>query len=114
MKIISANDRLAEHRGVIAFVVGPAGVGKTTLLRTLNSADTLFLDAEAGDLAVQDVPVDTLRVDDWPTARDWRAEAPIRPIRQRPVTREHTSTLSAALSKTLQSTTRSSSTASRR
>jgi hypothetical protein len=70
MKIISANDRLAEHRGVKAFVVGAAGVGKTSLLRTLDTAGTLFLDAEAGDLAVQDVPVDTLRVDDWPTARD--------------------------------------------
>ena len=51
-------------------VVGPAGVGKTSLLRTLDTAGTLFLDGEAGDLAVQDVPVDTLRVDDWPIARD--------------------------------------------
>ena len=31
-----------------ALVVGPAGVGKTSLLRTLDSAGTLFLDAEAG------------------------------------------------------------------
>ena len=51
-------------------IVGPTGVGKTTLLRTLDPTRTLFLDIEAGDLSVQDVPVDTLRVDDWPTARD--------------------------------------------
>jgi hypothetical protein len=70
MKIISADDRLAEHRCVKALVVGPAGVGKTSLLRTLDAAGTLFIDGEAGDLAVQDVPVDTLRVNDWPTARD--------------------------------------------
>ena len=42
----------------------------TSLLRTLDPARTLFLDVEAGDLAVQDVPVDTIQLDDWSTARD--------------------------------------------
>jgi hypothetical protein len=70
MKIISATQRLAERRGVKVLIVGPAGVGKTSLLRTIDPASTLFLDAEAGDLAVQDVPVDTIRIDDWSTARD--------------------------------------------
>jgi hypothetical protein len=70
MKIISADERLAERRGVKALIVGPAGVGKTSLLRTLDPARTLFIDIEAGDLSVQDVPVDTIRIDDWPAARD--------------------------------------------
>jgi hypothetical protein len=70
MNIISADRRLAESRGVKALIVGPAGVGKTSLLRTLDSAHMLFVDVEAGDLAVQDVPVDTIRLDDWTTARD--------------------------------------------
>jgi hypothetical protein len=51
-------------------VVGPAGVGKTSQLRTLDPDRTLFIDIEAGDLSVQDVPVDTIRIDDWASARD--------------------------------------------
>jgi hypothetical protein len=70
MKIIGADERLAERRGVKALIVGPTGVGKTSLLRTLDPARVLFFDVEAGDLAVQDVPVDTIRVDDWPMARN--------------------------------------------
>jgi AAA domain len=70
MKIIGADDRLAERRGAKILLVGPTGVGKTTLLRTLDPSRTLFVDVEAGDLAVVDLPVPTIRLDDWPTARD--------------------------------------------
>ena len=70
MKIIGADERLAERRGVKALIVGPAGVGKTSLLRTVDPARTLFVDVEAGDLSVQDVAVDTLRPRTWPEARD--------------------------------------------
>jgi AAA domain len=70
MKIISADERLSETRGAKILLIGPSGVGKTSQLRTLDPARALFLDIEAGDLSVQDVAVDTLRVDDWATARD--------------------------------------------
>jgi hypothetical protein len=70
IKIITADERLAEPRGVKALIIGPTGVGKTSLLRTVDPARTLFFDCEAGDLSILNVPVDTIRVDDWSSARD--------------------------------------------
>jgi hypothetical protein len=70
LKIISAEERMAEKKGVKAFLLGPYGVGKTSLLRTLDPERTLFLDFEAGDLAVQDVPVDQVRPKTWKECRD--------------------------------------------
>lgn len=70
LKIISADERMTQDKGVKALIVGPAGVGKTTLLRTLDPASTLFIDLEAGDLAVQDVQTDTLRPRTWEECRD--------------------------------------------
>lgn len=73
MKIITADQRMSGPRGVKALVVGPAGVGKTSLLRTLDPNTTLFVDLEAGDLSVQDVPADTMRPKTWDECRDLAA-----------------------------------------
>jgi hypothetical protein len=70
MKIISADERLQEKRGAKILLLGPTGVGKTSQLRKLDPERTLFIDVEAGDLAIIDLPVPTIRLDDWPTARD--------------------------------------------
>jgi hypothetical protein len=70
LEILTAKDRLAEPRGVKLLLVGPTGVGKTSQLRTLDPARTLFVDIEAGDLSVQDVPVPSIRIADWPSIRD--------------------------------------------
>jgi energy-coupling factor transporter ATP-binding protein EcfA2 len=70
IEIIPADGRSKAPRGAKMLVVGPTGIGKTSLLKTLDPAMTLFIDIEAGDLAVQHVAVDTLRPRTWPQCRD--------------------------------------------
>jgi hypothetical protein len=38
-------------------IIGPTGVGKTSLLRTVDLEHTLFVDAETGDLSVRDAEI---------------------------------------------------------
>ena len=73
LKIISADERQAQKSGTKILVVGPSGVGKTSLLRTLSAqmlASTLFIDIEAGDLAVADLSVASVRPRTWNECRD--------------------------------------------
>lgn len=68
--IITADQRLAENRRSSGVILGPAGVGKTTLLRTTEAVSALFVDMEDGDLAVRDWMCDTVRPRTWPECRD--------------------------------------------
>lgn len=70
LPIISAQQRLAERKGVKLLMLGKSGIGKTTRLKDLDPATTLFIDIEAGDLAVADWPGDTIRPASWPESRD--------------------------------------------
>lgn len=69
MKIISASERLQQQTGVKMVIFGQYGVGKTSLLKTLNEP-TLCLDFEAGLLAVQDWDGDSISIRTWEDARD--------------------------------------------
>jgi len=62
IKIIKADERLKLVPKVNVVLFGPSGVGKTTLARTLDPKKTLFVDLEAGTLAIQDWPGDVLDV----------------------------------------------------
>lgn len=70
-QIITAEQRLAEPRGVKGVLVGKSGLGKTSQLWTLNSASALFFDLEAGDLAVEGWTGDTIRPRTWQECRDF-------------------------------------------
>ncbi len=65
LPIITADQRLAERRGVKGVLVGKAVIGKTSQLWALDAESTLFMDLEAGDLAVEGWAGDTVRPRTW-------------------------------------------------
>ena len=71
LPVILADQRLSEQRGIKAAIFGKSGVGKTSLLWTLNPDATLFFDLEAGDLAIEGWSGDTIRPRTWEECRDF-------------------------------------------
>ena len=69
LPIIPAEQRQQDNKGAKAVLLGPSGVGKTSQLWTLPPGKTLFMDLEAGDLAVQGWQGDTVRPRTWPEFR---------------------------------------------
>jgi len=70
LRIITADQRQAELRGIKAVIFGKSGIGKTYLLLTLDDGTTLFIDLEAGDLAVQNWRGASIRPRTWEECRD--------------------------------------------
>ncbi|MBQ0805161.1 ATP-binding protein [Sulfitobacter sp. SH22] len=71
LPIITADQRMAEHRGIKGVIFGPSGIGKTSLLWTLLNSTTLFFDLEAGDLAIEGLAIDAIRPRTWTECRDF-------------------------------------------
>ena len=71
LPIISADQRLAERRGIKGAIFGKSGIGKTTLLLTMAPSTTLFFDLEAGDLAIEGWGGDSIRPRTWQECRDF-------------------------------------------
>lgn len=53
LRIITADERLKRADDIKILILGASGIGKTSLLHTLDPATTLALDLEAGLLAVE-------------------------------------------------------------
>ncbi len=71
LPIISADERLKETRGIKGVIFGKSGIGKTSLLWTLEADSTLFMDMEAGDLAIEGWAGDSIRPRTWQQCRDF-------------------------------------------
>jgi hypothetical protein len=78
IRIVTADERLARPSKINIALFGPSGVGKTFQARTLDPATTLFVDLEAGTLALQEWRGDVLDIrqaatdaalDPWEVAR---------------------------------------------
>ena len=70
LKIISADQRMKEPISCKGIIAGPHGIGKTSLLWTLPADQTLFINIEAGGLAVQAWPGDTITPSTWEECLD--------------------------------------------
>ncbi len=66
LRIITADERLAQNKGIKGVIIGPSGIGKTSLAWTLDAATTLVLKAEAGELSLQGWQGDMFNVRTWP------------------------------------------------
>ena len=69
-KIITADERMKAGQHVKGCIFGPHGIGKTSLLWTMDPGSTLFLNLEAGEKAVQDWPGDSIEIKSWRQAVD--------------------------------------------
>jgi hypothetical protein len=69
LKIISADERIRNKR-ITGVIFGEYGIGKTTLLMTLNPDETLFINIESGETAVPNYKGRSVDITSWDDAKD--------------------------------------------
>jgi hypothetical protein len=69
-RIVTAEERMNQPNRVTGVIFGKHGIGKTSLLWTVDPSKTLFLNLEAGDKSVEDWPGDTIEIRSWREAVD--------------------------------------------
>ena len=69
IKVISFEERLKRPPFIKGAIFGKSGVGKTSLLKTLNHK-ALLVDLEAGDLSLQEWEGDKVTLKTWEEVRD--------------------------------------------
>lgn len=69
-RIITADERMAAVKSTKGVIFGPHGIGKTSLLKTMDPQKTLFLNLEAGEKAVEDWPGESIEIFSWRDAVD--------------------------------------------
>jgi hypothetical protein len=71
LRIVTAEERLSDAQAKTTIALfGPTGSGKTSLLKSLPSAETVCVDLEAGMKSVQDWPGDSIPVRSFEDAID--------------------------------------------
>lgn len=69
-RIITADERMARQGAIKGVIFGEHKIGKTSLLWTLDAETTLFINMEAGELAIQNWPGDSVEIRTWEDARN--------------------------------------------
>lgn len=65
MKIVTADQRLAAPLHINIAIFGEAGIGKTTQAKSLPPETTLFVNLEAGELALEGWPATFINLTTW-------------------------------------------------
>lgn len=65
--IVTADQRMAAPSATKMVILGPSGIGKTSLAWTLDAGKTLVIDMESGMLALEGWQGDSIKVRDWQT-----------------------------------------------